>query len=349
MIVASTNETDARRLGRPFGRLGGLRGAAEWIDGAEIGTTVGATRIRRWVALLLIGYALLLSMHTVLRGHAPGVSYALMAAVAFAVYKNMLGRFLRDWTLVLGGLFAYLLTSRFQPAFNFGAHYKPQIALDRILGFGSVPTIWLQQHFYHARTGPLEIFSTLMYASHFFVPLALGLYIWFSRRGRAFAELMFGILVMSILADVTYVLAPTAPPWLAAEHGYLPPVHHIVKDGLIAMHMNGLAAMDGDASRYNVVAALPSMHAAFPVIAFLVLLHHRLPRWIIALQGVQMVAVAFAIVYTGEHYLVDALVGGTYAVVALTLVRRGLEHMPSLKTDADPRVPEPIAVPDLVG
>lgn len=290
--------------------------------------TAGAAQVRRGLALLLMAYALLLTARAALSGHVPSVSYALMAAVSLAVYKNVLGRFLRDWTLVFAGLFAYLLSGHFQPAFELGVHYKPQLELDKLLGFGSVPSVWLQQHLYHGRTGPLEIFATLMYLSHFVAPLALGLYIWFSGRSRAFRELMFGILAMSILADTTYVLAPTAPPWLAAEHGYLPPIHHIVKGALASMNMSGLAAMDGDASRYNIVAALPSMHAAFPFIAFLVVLRHGLPRWLAALQGAQLAAVWFAIVYTGEHYVVDAFAGAAYAALALALVRRALDHMP---------------------
>jgi len=94
------------------------------------------------------------------------------------------------------------------------------------------------------------------------------------------------------------------------------------------LHLGGLAAMDGDSSKYNVVAALPSMHVAFPAIALLVLLRHRLPSWVIALQAFQLGAVIFAIVYTGEHYLSDALVAFVYVAFGLALVRRALDRVP---------------------
>ena len=298
------------------------------LDSTDVAASAGAVRIRRCMALLLMAYAGVLMLRSGLAGRTPSVAYLLMAAVALAVYKNMLGRFVRDWTLVFAGLFAYLMTGHFQPVLNVGVHFRPQLELDRVLGFGTVPTIWLQEHLYSGKVGWLELFSTLAYLSHFVAPLALGLYLWFGRRGRAFAELMFGILVVSVLADITYVLAPTAPPWLAADHGYLPPVHHIVKDGLTHLHLGALAAMDGDASKYNVVAALPSMHVAFPAIAFLVLLRHRLPSWLIVLQGFQLAAVIFAIVYTGEHYLSDALVAFVYVAFGLALVRRALDRVP---------------------
>jgi hypothetical protein len=298
------------------------------LDSLDVAGTAGAARIRRWMAFLMMGYAGILAIRSSLAGEVPSVTSLLIAAFALAVYKNVLARFLRDWTLVFAGLFAYLATGHFQPAFDVGVHYRPQLEVDKLIGFGTVPTIWLQAHLYSGRIGILEISSTLVYVSHFVVPLVLGLYLWFGRRGRAFTELMFGILVMSILADITFVLAPTAPPWLAAEHGYLPPVHHIVNGGLMHLHMDALAAAQGNPSNYNIVAALPSMHVGFPAIALLVLLRHRVPRWVIALQSFQLAAVVFAIVYTGEHYLTDALVGVAYAAFALAIVRRGLERVP---------------------
>lgn len=317
------------------------------LDSMEVGASAGAVRIRRCMAVLLMAYAGILALRSGLAGRVPSVAYLLMGAFALAVYKNMLGRFLRDWTLVFAGLFAYLMTGHFQPAFNVGVHFRPQLEFDRVLGFGTVPTIWLQEHLYSGRIGWLELFSTFAYLSHFVAPLILGLYLWFGRRGRAFAELMFGILVVSVLADITYVLAPTAPPWLAADHGYLPPVHHILKGGLTYLHLGGLAAMDGDPSKYNVVAALPSMHVAFPAIAFLVVLRHRLPSWVIGLQGFQLAAVIFAIVYTGEHYVSDALVAFAYVAFALALVRRALDRVPATAEKVTRSVtPSARAVPD---
>jgi hypothetical protein len=325
MIDIKAYESEDLRLPRTRRRgLSALR-----LDTMDVAASEGAVRIRRVMALLLMAYAGILALRSGFAGRVPSVAYLLMAAASLAVYKNMLGRFIRDWTLVFAGLFAYLMTGHFQPVLNVGVHFRPQLEFDRVLGFGTVPTIWLQEHLYSGRVGWLELFSTFAYLSHFVAPLVLGLYLWFGRRGRAFAELMFGILVVSVLADITYVLAPTAPPWLAADHGYLPPVHHIVKAGLMHLHLGTLAAMDGDSSKYNVVAALPSMHVAFPAVAFLVLLRHRLPAWIIALQGFQLVSVIFAIVYTGEHYLSDALVAFVYVAFALALVRRALDRVPA--------------------
>ena len=205
--------------------------------------------------------------------------------------------------MVLAGVAAYMLGARYTQGLNMPIHYTPQIDAERVLGLGSVPTEWLQAHLYHGRTGPLEVFALVMYASHFFAVLALGFYIWIRRLGQAFKELMFGLVAASLIADIVFVLYPTAPPWMAAEQGMLQ-VHHVLKQSLLDLHLSGMAGLIGDSHRYNVVAALPSMHAAFPVVALVVAIRYGLPRWLIALQAAQLVGVWFAIVYLGDHYLV---------------------------------------------
>jgi PAP2 superfamily len=126
---------------------------------------------------------------------------------------------------------------------------------------------------------------------------------------------------VSILATITFLLVPTAPPWLASEHGLIPQVQPIIKNALFDLDLNALALRKGDSSSYNVVAAVPSLHVAWPVIALLVIRKHGLPRGLLAAQAALTVGVVFAIVYTGEHYLVDAIIGALYALVAWWLVQ----------------------------
>jgi hypothetical protein len=55
-----------------------------------------------------------------------------------------------------------------------------------------------------------------MYLSHFVVPGLLASLIWLYWPGRGFGDLLFGILLVSLLGEITFFLAPTAPPWMAA-------------------------------------------------------------------------------------------------------------------------------------
>jgi hypothetical protein len=290
--------------------------------------------LRRGVAVLIALYALVYAALALARGQGPSTAAVITLMIAFALYVNRISRFVRDWVPVFAGLALYVLTASAVPSFGMSVHYTPQIEVDRVLGFGTLPTTWLQDHLYGGGTGPLELFSLAMYISHFIAPLLLAFLIWAVWEKRGFADLLFGILAVSILADITFVLAPTAPPWLAAQQGLIEPVQPILRDALYSIHFDAFAAHKGDASKYNVVAAIPSLHAAFPVICLLVIRKHRLPGWLFATQLALTLGVLFAIVYTGEHYLVDALVGIVYAFVAWWLLQLAFGAKRALRTAA---------------
>jgi PAP2 superfamily protein len=291
------------------------------LDTAPASQTAAGTRVRKGVAVLVGCYAVVYVIQGSLHGSLVSPVGLIMLMIAFALYTNRGGRFMRDWVPVLVGLLAYAATVSAVPSFGLKVHYWPQIDADRILGFGTLPTTWLQEHLYDGRTGPLEAFSVAMYVSHFIAPLVLAFAIWAFWQNRGFSDLLFGLLAVSILASITFLLAPTAPPWLASEHGLIPDVQPILRNTLFDLDLNALALRKGDASSYNVVAAVPSLHVAWPVIALLVIRKHRLPRALFAAQAALTVGVVFAVVYTGEHYLVDAIIGALYALAAWWLVQ----------------------------
>jgi hypothetical protein len=292
-------------------------------------SNVGALRLRQGAAFLIIVFAGLLFMQSAVHGKLSPVGFVL-GMLGFALYTGRGGRFLRDWVPVALAFVAYGVTARAVPDLGLGVHYQLQIDVERILGLGTIPTIWLQEHLYQGTTGPLEIFSIVMYVSHFVAPLLLAFLIWAFWRGRGFTDLLYGILIVSLLGEITFVLAPTAPPWLAADHGLIPPVHHVIKQSLYDLGLTDLAAKKDEPGSYNIVAALPSLHAAWPVIGLLVIRKHGLPRWLFSSQAFLLAGVVFAIVYTGEHYLVDALVGCAYALggwwLLHAILRTGRRH-----------------------
>ena len=324
----------------------GTRSFVDALDSSEASRTPGATAMRRALGVLFVGYTVLLSTKAVLAGSLPSVGHLMMGMFGAALIANLTGRFIRDWTLVLAGVFAYMLAGRYAQGLNMPIHYTPQLDADRVIGGGSVPSAWLQEHLYDGKTGPLEVFAVVMYLSHFFAALLVGFYIWLRRIGRAFKELMFAILATSVLADIVFVLFPTAPPWLAAEHGGLVPVHHMLKQSLLDLHLSGFASVVGDSHRYNIVAAFPSMHAAFPVIALIIALRYSLPRWIILLQTTQLIGVLFAIVYLGDHYVIDAVGGAAFAFAGAAVVHRLLSRSPGAVDLALAR-DKPVALPQI--
>jgi membrane-associated phospholipid phosphatase len=72
---------------------------------------------------------------------------------------------------------------------------------------------------------------------------------------------------------------------------------------------------------YSQVAGMPSEHAAYPFLFFLFLRHEfGRPAYLALLY---VAGIVFAILYLGQHYLIDAVVGFLYVGVAYTLVMCG--------------------------
>lgn len=194
-------------------------------------------------------------------------------------------------------------------------HFDYVAAIDKAMSFGSVPTLWLQDRLYEPGTiGALEIASIVVYLSYFAVPHLVALVLW--RRSRAqFGRYVLALFGTAYAALVVAFFVPTAPPWLAAQSGHLPPVARIVKNG-------------GDPSVYahgydivgpNDVGAMPSVHMAMTVLVVAVAWGGR--RRMRALGLAYALAMAFALVYTGEHYVTDLLAGSVMAVLAWRVSR----------------------------
>jgi membrane-associated phospholipid phosphatase len=62
---------------------------------------------------------------------------------------------------------------------------------------------------------------------------------------------------------------------------------------------------------YNQEAAVPSLHAAYPML--LLLFFWGAGRWARAGLVAYVLAMAFTLVYSGEHYVSDIIVGWLYA------------------------------------
>ncbi len=188
--------------------------------------------------------------------------------------------------------------------------------IDRFLFAGIDPTVWLQRRFYSAaEVRWYDVAASIVYATHFVVPVAVIVFLWVSDRPewvrfiRRFATVLF-------LACGGFVLLPTAPPWMAAGGGRgngrdaLPPLARPAGRGWRHLGMDGFVhAWDTGRDWFNPVAAMPSLHAAFAlfvVVFFFPWVRRRSVR--LLLLGFP-VAMGAALVYLAEHYVIDVIAG----------------------------------------
>jgi membrane-associated phospholipid phosphatase len=189
------------------------------------------------------------------------------------------------------------------------------IAMERF-ATGTILPVALQDAWH--RPHSYDLFDralVVVHGSHFVVFLLFGLAIWLLRpeEMRRYAAAMV-LLMYAGLA--VYLLVPTVPPWMAAESfGVIPPVHRIAG----TIYNVTIPAMQG-AFDTNPVAAMPSLHAAFPTLCTLIGLT------VFGLRATPLIAytlaVFLAITYLGEHYLVDVVAGALMAGGAYVVVYR---------------------------
>lgn len=183
------------------------------------------------------------------------------------------------------------------------------IAIDRVLGLGELPTLRLQQAF--AKPGAVNRMERALVVSHwiwFLTPhSSLAYVLW--RAPEQFPSAAARMYSVFDIGAVFYWAIPTAPPWWAAEHGYLKDRSVQVRRMMIEYGpifwgdlWQPLYAFLGG----NPLAAMPSLHFATSLMGA-----HALSEvgpvpgavgWCYSLW------LGLALVYLGEHYLVD-LVG----------------------------------------
>jgi len=227
--------------------------------------------------------------------------------------SRSVAQFALDWLPLFIVLFVYDEIHNRLGAFLPHAHTTPQIRFDEALFGGTVPAVWLQRHGYvGGRPHGWDVLALAVYTSHFVVVVAIALVLWLRSR-RRYLRFMTWFVGLTTLGYITYALYPAVPPWLASQRGDLAPTHRIVRETWDYLGLHTIAGFFSGTNIYaNDVAAIPSLHAAYPVMIALAFWERR--RWA-ARAGLALYAIAMVLVlvYTAEHYVVDILLGWLYA------------------------------------
>jgi membrane-associated phospholipid phosphatase len=268
------------------------------------------------ITVLLIGYlaaiiALMLSRNVSITPDRLFV-FLLFAAVVVGRLKS----FLRDWLPFVALLLAYEMLRGFADN-PFGVHVASLVTWERTVFAGHLPTEILQRHFYQA--GQIhwhDIGATIIYFLHFPLPLVSAFFLWLKDKSQYY-RFIVALLALSFAGFITFLLFPAAPPWYAADQGLVSvtkitdlAVDHLEWRWNISYYYSHLNP--------NQVAAIPSLHAAYPALVLLALRRYnrKLLWWFLPYP----LLVWLSIVYLGEHYAIDVIAGVIYAVAAYFLV-----------------------------
>lgn len=164
----------------------------------------------------------------------------------------------------------------------------------------------------------MDFLAGIFYLCWVPLPIVYGLYLYFSGRTDAYLHFAIVFLLVNLLGFALYYVHPAAPPWYVAMHG-LEAVEGTPGEvaGLGRFdEMTGLGIFNALYARNaNVFAAMPSLHSAYTLVAFIYSLRSRSPLgWRITL-GMVTLGIWFTAVYTSHHYILDVL-GGVATAIA---------------------------------
>ena len=227
-------------------------------------------------------------------------------------------RLIVDW-LPLALLFVLYDYSRsLSQWLGVSTHSSLQINFDELLFGKPLLTVKLQHWLGQSKVvRPWEYGLFGVYMTHFFLALVIAAALWRFAYPR-FREFRTQLVALYTVGVATYVLYPADPPWLVSQKLHaLPRIYRVVFEvwGNVGLHTAGSIVEHGN-ELGNQVAAVPSMHAATSL--FICLFFWRGARpWLRVLMVVYVLAMALTLIYSGEHYVFDVVVGWLYAVAVI--------------------------------
>jgi hypothetical protein len=185
--------------------------------------------------------------------------------------------------------------------FERSLHLDPELALDRWLArrhaLGTVVVFWYEN-------------------VHIAVTLAVFVWLWW-RRSDLLGPMRATLVIVNLIALAVFWSFPTAPPRMLPG-GYVDLVAKI--DGLPVWQLGATALHS------NQLCSMPSLHLAWAAWSSIAVWRMTRRRSLRALAVVYPLLTTFAVIATGNHYLLDAVAGAALTcLVCVALSRRAVD------------------------
>ena len=159
------------------------------------------------------------------------------------------------------------------------------------------------------------------------VPIAFGIWLYLKGKRQLYLRFSIAFLFVNLIGFAGYYIHPAAPPWYAMNYGFDPILD---TPGNVA----GLGRFDEllgcqifhsiYGRNANVFAAMPSLHAAYMVVALAYACIGRCTKWLKIVFAFIMVGIWWTAIYSGHHYIIDVLLGITCALAGMLIFEKGL-------------------------
>ncbi|MCZ4579008.1 phosphatase PAP2 family protein [Gordonia amicalis] len=258
-----------------------------------------------------------------------------------------------DWAPFALILILYDWTRNIAQVVGMPTHWNLAIDFDAFLFGGITPTAWLQENLKQASPPWWEVIVSVVYMSYFIIPYAVAAWLWLKDRA-AWRRYAACFVATTFLALVGYTLVPGAPPWAAARctaaevqdyprdpicmyepvakepGGLLGPLDNAHPDAepyverisargwnYLNIHAASNLVTLGQ-GKSNLVAAIPSLHAGLTMLLALFMWPRVKALGKTLFMGYAF-AMAFALVYSAEHYVFDIVLGWALAAAVIAV------------------------------
>ena len=182
-----------------------------------------------------------------------------------------------------------------------------------------IPGEWFSLH----NCSVADFMAGIFYLCWVPVPLAFAIYLYLKGKREMYLRFSFAFLFVNLVGFVGYYIHPAAPPWYALNYGFTPVLN---TPGNVAGlgRFDALTGLNIFHSIYgknaNVFAAVPSLHAAYMLVATIYAAWSRESKTTIAIFAFICLGIWWTAVYTTHHYIIDVMLGILTTIVGIAVL-----------------------------
>ncbi len=192
-----------------------------------------------------------------------------------------------------------------------------------------------------------DLFFSVPYGVFAYLALGYATYLYFKDRARM-RHFLWSFAAANFLSFGLWLTVPAAPPWYLRSHGCGIDIAAVPSEAAALARVDALLGMDYFHAFYSrassVFGAIPSMHAAYPMLGLLTAWKHI--GWRTRPLHLAYVAwMACAALYLDHHWILDVLAGWAVAGVAVAVTAQWLGASRSRDRRGAPGEPATTATP----
>lgn len=176
----------------------------------------------------------------------------------------------------------------------------------------------LNEYFFKIQNSFLDFIAGAFYLTWVPLPIAYCFYLY-KKDKRMVISFSACFLFANLVGFVIYYMYPAAAPWYVAKYGFIENFS-LPGDAAGLSRFDDIIGINIFGNMYNknanVFAAIPSLHCAYPIVLFYFGLKIRY-KVLSIIFFIDIFGIWFAAIYTSHHYLIDSLLGGLCAVIAI--------------------------------